>query len=160
MARSSSRSSSAKPVSRPSAAPARAPAPAHHASPPPPARGAAPPAPTPAAHPPAPAPAPSSGGGGMLSGLGATVAQGFAFGAGSAVARHAVDSVFNSFSGDKKEAAPAPVAPQVQQPPVQQYNGPCAADNYAFNRCLQENPTNSAMCDQYFNALQACQSRI
>lgn len=95
----------------------------------------------------------------MLSGLGATMAQGLAWGTGTAVARHAVDAVFDSFSGNKNEAprqqqaAPAaPAAPQVAA-------GPCDVDRSAFVKCLQENPTNAANCDFYFNALQACQSR-
>ncbi|MCL7040433.1 hypothetical protein MKW94_026972 [Papaver nudicaule] len=42
----------------------------------------------------APPPAPAqSGGGGMLGGLGATIAQGMAFGGGSAMAHRAVDSI-------------------------------------------------------------------
>lgn len=92
----------------------------------------------------------------MLSGLGATMAQGLAWGTGTAVARHAVDAVFDSFGGDKNEApkhqAPAPAAPQVAA-------GSCDVDRNAFVRCLQENPSNAANCDMYFNALQACQSR-
>jgi hypothetical protein len=97
--------------------------------------------------------------GGMLSGLGATMAQGLAWGTGTAVARHAVDGVLGAFSGDKKESAPAPQPqqPQYQAPPVPQ--GPCAVDQQAFTKCLQENPTNAANCDFYFNALQSCQSR-
>merc|ERR1719223_2066945 len=43
--------------------------------------------------------APQQSGGGMLSGLGATMAQGFAFGTGSAVARAAVRSIFGGSSG-------------------------------------------------------------
>lgn len=109
---------------------------------------------------------PAQQSGGMLSGLGATMAQGFAFGAGSAVARQAVNSVFDSFSGDKKEApaaaAPAPAAPTpyAAAPPSGAVTGPCAVDQLAFTRCLQENPTNASNCDQYYSALQACQSRI
>jgi type IV secretory pathway TrbL component len=48
--------------------------------------------------------APQSGGG-MLSGLGSTIAQGFAFGTGSAVAHRAVGAVADSFSGSKVRIA-------------------------------------------------------
>lgn len=44
--------------------------------------------------PPGPAPAPHEGGGGMMSGLGGVVAQGFAFGVGSSVAHGLVGSMF------------------------------------------------------------------
>jgi hypothetical protein len=88
------------------------------------------------------------------------MAQGLAFGAGSSVARHAVDSVFNSFSGDKNAAVPAAVAPAPAVPqPSQQFSGACSTDQLAFTRCLQENPSNASNCDHYFTALQACQNR-
>lgn len=86
------------------------------------------------------------------------MAQGFAFGTGSALAREAV----GSFMGGNKEKAetPAPVAAPVQQ--QQQYGapaGPCAIDQQAFLSCLNNNATNAGNCDFYYNALQACQSR-
>jgi hypothetical protein len=87
------------------------------------------------------------------------MAQGFAFGTGSALAREAV----GSFMGGNKEKAeaPAPVAAPVQQ--QQQYGapaaGPCAIDQQAFLSCLNNNATNAGNCDFYYNALQACQGR-
>jgi len=84
------------------------------------------------------------------------MAQGMAWGTGTAVARHAVDAMFSS--GDKTPAAPAPVAaPRVETPAV---SGPCETDRQAFMKCLQENSSNAANCDFYFNTLQACQSRV
>jgi hypothetical protein len=47
----------------------------------------------------APAPAPAPGGGGMMSGLGGVMAEGFAFGVGSSIARNVVGSFFNSGHG-------------------------------------------------------------
>eukprot|EP01038_Epipyxis_sp_PR26KG_P008459 gene8459-11439_t len=132
--------------------------PAPSRSAPAPTRQAPPPAP-PAHAPTTMAPAPQQGGG-MLSGLGATMAQGFAFGTGSAIAREAVGAVMGSFSGGKQEA------PVAQAPPTQsQYNtappatAVCGDDHKAFMQCLTQNPGNASNCDQYFNALQACQSR-
>ncbi len=85
------------------------------------------------------------------------MAQGFAFGTGSAMAREAVGSMFGG--KDKGEAPPAPAAPVPQQQQQQQYNSaPCAIDQKAFMECLQQNPNNSSTCDFYYNALQACQS--
>lgn len=46
-----------------------------------------------------PAPAPQPQGGSMMSELGGMVAQGFAFGVGSSIARSAVNSLFDSGSG-------------------------------------------------------------
>ncbi len=93
----------------------------------------------------------------MLAGLGATMAQGFAFGTGSALARQAVNSVFGGSSSSApapQQAAPAPAAPVPQAP----LTG-CENDHAAFVRCLQDNPTNASNCDFYFTALQACQNR-
>mmetsp|Transcript_10483 Transcript_10483/g.7822 ORF Transcript_10483/g.7822 Transcript_10483/m.7822 type:complete len:158 (-) Transcript_10483:138-611(-) len=155
MPRGSSRSSS-RSAPAPSHRAPPAPAPAHSA------RAAPPPAAAPA---PAPAPmqmAPPQQSGGLLGGLGRTVAEGFAFGAGSAVARNVVNSVMGGGSSAPAPAAAAP-APAAPAPPVQQqqFAGPkgCETDHAEFMRCLQENPTNSGNCDFYFNALQQCQAR-
>lgn len=144
------RSGRSAPPSRSAPAPSRAPAPA-------PRQAQAPP---PAPHHAAPAPAPSmqqsGGGGGMLAGLGATMAQGFAFGTGSALAREAVGAAMGAFSGGDK--APAPQAPQQTQAQPQMSSGPCAIDNQAFMQCLQNNSGNAGNCDFYYNALQSCQA--
>ena len=92
----------------------------------------------------------------MLAGLGATMAQGFAFGTGSALAREAVSGVMGSFSGSGDKSTPAPPQPQTSQ--NNQASGPCAIDQTAFMQCLQQNPGNSSACDMYYNALQACQN--
>lgn len=97
----------------------------------------------------------------MLSGLGATMAQGFAFGTGSAIAREAVGSVMGAFSGDKKEAAPQQQAPPADQMQSQSFAPPaCQFDQNEFMQCLQRNNGNAADCDHYYKALQACQSRM
>lgn len=92
------------------------------------------------------------------------MAQGFAFGTGSALARQAVGAVFGGGS------TPAPAAPQqpptastpAPYPPAASFSGPqgCELDQREFMACLQRNPSNASNCDQYFNALQACQSRM
>eukprot|EP01031_Cornospumella_fuschlensis_P032065 gene32065-38777_t len=148
MPRSSSRSSS-----RPAPAPARrAPAPA-----PAPAARAPPPPAAPAQHaPPSSMMSPAPQGGGMLAGLGATMAQGFAFGTGSAVARNVVNSVMG---GGSSSSQPAPAVAPPAAVPETNYSGPCGMDQKAFMECLQQNQNNASSCDFYFNALQACQSR-
>lgn len=96
------------------------------------------------------------GGGGMLAGLGATMAQGFAFGTGSAIARTAVDSVMGG-----RSSAPAPEAPAqaVSAPSESQFQVPsaCRLDHQAFNDCIRLNTANASNCEFYFNALKACQ---
>lgn len=96
--------------------------------------------------------------GGMLSGLGGTLAQGFAFGAGSAMARRAVDSVFGG-----SDSAPAP-APEVAAPaapvptpaPTMSADA-CKWDLKAYNDCMKDNNFSVASCEFYFNALKQCQ---
>lgn len=91
------------------------------------------------------------------------MAQGFAFGTGSAIARNVVNSVMGGGSSSAPApevqqaapVAPAPVAPAA----VPEVTGPCSSDQKAFMECLQQNSNNAVNCDFYFNALQACQSR-
>ncbi len=90
------------------------------------------------------------------------MAQGFAFGTGSALAREAVGSVMGAFSGDK--SAPQQQQPQQAAAPVQQYNSgvpkQCEFDNNEFLACLQRNSGNVSQCDSYYQALQSCQARL
>jgi len=115
------------------------------------------PAPAPVRSAPAPAPAQQSSGGGLMSGLMGTVAQGMAFGTGSAIAHRAVGAVTNSFGGDSKEApeyqeqaaaAAAPPAPAANQ---------CISDQKAFVDCLNSNANDVAACQFYFDQFNQCQ---
>ncbi|KAG7397148.1 hypothetical protein PHYBOEH_001197 [Phytophthora boehmeriae] len=137
--------------SRSRAAPARrAPAPAQ------PRR----PAPAPARTQSAPAPAPqTSSGGGMMSGLMGTVAQGMAFGTGSAIAHRAVGAVAGSMSGGSdapqhQEAAPVQQDYQAAQPPQQNQ---CGADQKAFLECLNSNSNDISSCQFYLDQFKQCQ---
>lgn len=84
------------------------------------------------------------------------MAQGFAFGTGSAIARSAVDSIMGG--GNKSEAVPQ-AAPQQydNNSSMKSSNGPCDFDRKEFMSCLQANPNSSNQCDFFYNALQACQ---
>eukprot|EP01083_Nonionella_stella_P248157 859498_1 len=74
------------------------------------------PAPRPAAAP----PAPQQQSGGMLSGIGSTIAQGMAFGTGSAIAHRAVGAAANALSGDSGEVqSQGQVLEGQQQQPMQ-----------------------------------------
>ncbi|KAG3101471.1 hypothetical protein PI125_g14468 [Phytophthora idaei] len=143
------RSRSSRPAARP--APRRAPAPAQ------PRRPAPAPSRTQAAPP--PAQQSSSSGGGMMSGLMGTVAQGMAFGTGSAIAHRAVGAVAGSFSGgsdapQQQEAAPASQDYQATQPPQQDH---CGSDQKAFLECLNSNSNDISSCQFYLDQFKQCQ---
>lgn len=116
-----------------------------------------PPAPAPAAQP----PAPQSSGGGMMTGIGSTIAQGMAFGTGSAIAHRAVGAVAGSFGGSEEApqdsvAGAAPAYDQQQQP-MQQMPGPCDQDKQMFFECLQMNKGDQESCRFLYETLQTCQ---
>jgi hypothetical protein len=129
-----------------------------------PARPASRPASTSSAPPPAPraqAPPPAqqqSSGGGMGGGLMATVAQGMAFGTGSAIAHQAVGAIAGSFRGSGDEA-PA----QAQQQSQSQGGGsavneeaPCRLQSTRFYECLEKSGNDISQCQFFFEALNAC----
>jgi len=127
-------------------APAAAPAP-------PPQRAPQPKAPTQTATMSSP---PPSGGGGMLSGLGSVIAQGMAFGTGSAVAHRTVDAVMgprsvqHEYAESKTETtSAAPVAAR-------------SCDNFMadFNKCLTESKGNAAACQFQFDMVTQCQRGV
>ncbi len=99
-----------------------------------------------------PAPMQPSSGGGMLSGIGSTIAQGMAFGTGSAIAHRAVGAVAGSFGGGSNEVAAA-----VEQPMQQQQGGVCAMDKQMFFDCLQQNKGDQESCRFLYDQLQQCQ---
>jgi hypothetical protein len=105
-------------------------------------------------------PAPQQSGG-MLSGIGSTIAQGMAFGTGSAIAHRAVGAVANSFGGGSDEAAPVEQQQQQQQyaanPQQQQLTGACANDKEMFFDCLKVNQGDQQACSFLYDQLQACQ---
>ncbi|GAB2279284.1 hypothetical protein Dimus_013929 [Dionaea muscipula] len=131
--RSSGRS--ARPAPRQAAARSPAPQPVHHAPPPP--------------------PVPASGGS-MLGGLGQTIAQGLAFGTGSAVAHRAVDSVLGPRTiqhetvGSEATAAPAPMANSTGGADA------CGFQSKAFQDCLNSYGSDISKCQFYLDMLNEC----
>ncbi len=87
--------------------------------------------------------------GGMLSGIGSTIMQGMAFGAGSEVAHQAVRSLMGGSSHSQQQ-----VAQQPQQAP-QQYTNPCQMEITNFSSCLQANDDVS-YCQSYSDMLKQC----
>ena len=93
----------------------------------------------------------------MMSGLGGMVAQGMAFGTGSAIAHRAVGAVAGAMSGDSDGGAERQQEYQAQgQEQVQQQN-PCMENMQAFNLCVQQNGNDISMCQGLYEALQSCQ---
>ena len=96
----------------------------------------------------------------MLSGIGSTIAQGMAFGTGSAIAHRAVGAVANSFGGGSDAPAAEQqqqVAPAAQMMDQQQANGPCAYDKQMFFDCLKQNKGDQESCSFLYQQLQSCQ---
>ena len=87
--------------------------------------------------------------GGMLSGIGSTIMQGMAFGAGSEVAHQAIRSLMGGSSHNQQQ-----VAQQPQQAP-QQYTNPCQMEITNFSSCLQANDDVS-YCQSYSDMLKQC----
>ncbi|GAB9471468.1 hypothetical protein Gpo141_00008677 [Globisporangium polare] len=107
----------------------------------------------------APTPAPvQSSSGGMIGGLLGTVAEGMAFGTGSAIARHAVNSVVDSLGSSGKDQpqqqqAAAPAAPIAAAAPV------CVNDQKAFMECLNTKMNDISACQFYLDALNQCKQQ-
>eukprot|EP00244_Chara_vulgaris_P010585 TRINITY_DN491_c0_g1_i10.p1 TRINITY_DN491_c0_g1~~TRINITY_DN491_c0_g1_i10.p1 ORF type:complete len:140 (+),score=26.36 TRINITY_DN491_c0_g1_i10:367-786(+) len=117
-------------------------------------RPAPPPAPRPAAQAPPPAIPQRDGGGSLLGGIGSTIAQGMAFGTGSAVAHRAVDAVMGPRGGGAApEAAPAAAA---SSPFGGQSVDACANQAKAFQDCLEHNDSDIGKCQFYIDMLTSC----
>lgn len=92
----------------------------------------------------------------MLSGIGSTIAQGMAFGTGSAIAHQAVGAAVGAMSGGGSDAAPAEQQQQqIQAAPAQQ--DACSYDKEMFFDCLKMNKGDQESCQFLYNNLQSCQ---
>lgn len=111
----------------------------------------------PASRPAAAPPAVQSSGGGMLSGIGSTIAQGMAFGTGSAIAHRAVGAAANAMTGGGSEQYAAPAPLEMQQEQSQQLQGACAQDKQMFFECLKVNQGDQNSCSFLYETLQSCQ---
>lgn len=96
-----------------------------------------------------------------MGGLMGSVVQGMAWGTGTTIARHAVDSAIGAFSGsgDKPQSVEQskPISTLPESSITSRAGGFCDADQTAFLRCMQENKGNAQPCEYYFTALQQCQ---
>ena len=72
---------------------------------------------------------------GVMGGIGSTIMQGMAFGAGSEVAHQAV----RSFMGGSSHQTQPQEHQQQQQQPQQQQQNPCQVEIQNFSQCIQRN---------------------
>ncbi|GBG61893.1 hypothetical protein CBR_g23843 [Chara braunii] len=119
-------------------------------------RPAPPPAPRPVAQAPPPAVPQRDGGGSLLGGIGSTIAQGMAFGTGSAVAHRAVDAVMGPRGGGAAPAAAAPEPLAASSPFGGQTVDACANQAKAFQDCLEHNDSDIGKCQFYIDMLTSC----
>ena len=120
-----------------------------------PAPRAAPARPAPVNQAPPPAQV-QSGGGSLLGGIGSTIAQGMAFGTGSAVAHRAVDAIMGprtiqheTVVSEAAAAAPAPTA--------NSFGGDaCNVHSKAFQDCINSNGSDISKCQFYIDMLAEC----
>ncbi|KAF3795854.1 hypothetical protein EJ110_NYTH02917 [Nymphaea thermarum] len=110
--------------------------------------------PQPASHAPPPAHTQSSGGG-MLSGIGSTIAQGMAFGTGSAMAHRAVDAVLGPRTIQHETvASEAPAASGAAM--NASGSDACSVHSKAFQDCLNNYGTDISKCQFYLDMLSEC----
>lgn len=96
----------------------------------------------------------------MMSGIGSTIAQGMAFGTGSAIAHRAVGAVAESFNGgggstEQQQVQPVQSATYAAQDQAQ---GACANDKQMFYECLQVNKGDQQACSFLYEQLKQCQA--
>ncbi|KAK4357773.1 hypothetical protein RND71_023383 [Anisodus tanguticus] len=121
-----------------------------------PAPRAAPrPASAPVQHAPPPAPMQSSGGG-MLSGIGSTIAQGMAFGTGSAVAHRAVDAVMGPRTIQHEAAVAEAAAAAPASTTIGSGSDACSMHNKAFQDCINSSGSDIGKCQFYMDMLSEC----
>ncbi|KDP30002.1 hypothetical protein JCGZ_18769 [Jatropha curcas] len=133
------RSSGGRSASRPAARPA-------------PARG---PPPQPVNHAPPPAPVQNSGGGSLLGGLGSTIAQGMAFGTGSAVAHRAVDAVMGPRT-IQHETVVSEAAASASAANTVGGADSCSIHSKAFQDCINNFGNDISKCQFYMDMLAEC----
>merc|ERR1712048_619639 len=104
-----------------------------------------------------PSTTPTQQSGGILSGIGSTIAQGMAFGTGSAIAHRAVGAVANSFSGSSEQTTQVQGMQAVdKQPSVR--SDICSQDKQMYFDCLKQNNGDQNSCSFLYDMLKNCQN--
>ncbi|KAJ7527014.1 hypothetical protein O6H91_16G032200 [Diphasiastrum complanatum] len=116
------------------------------------------PPPQPVHHAPPPAPVQSSGGGSIMGGLASTVAQGVAFGTGSAIAHRAVDAVVGPRVVQHEYTNSSAPEPQIASPAITPVGGAdaCTYQAKAFQDCLNASGNDISNCQFYMDMLNQC----
>ncbi|XP_065003497.1 uncharacterized protein C6C3.02c-like [Musa acuminata AAA Group] len=105
----------------------------------------------------APPPAPVQGGGSILGGIGSTIAQGVAFGTGSAVAHRAVDAVMGPRTFQHETiASEAPTAAAPANPVNYAGTDACSIHSKAFQDCINNYGSDISKCQFYLDMLNEC----
>ncbi|XP_018859305.2 uncharacterized protein C6C3.02c-like [Juglans regia] len=116
-----------------------------------------PPAPASQAPPPMPA---QGGNGSLMGGLGATIADGMAWGTGTAIAHRAVDAVMGPrVIQHENIASSAPAATPPPTPPTMNSPGgsdACVGQSKALSDCLANYGSDISKCQFYMDMLQEC----
>jgi hypothetical protein len=110
--------------------------------------------PQPARQAPPPAPA-QNGGGSILGGIGSTIAQGMAFGTGSAMAHRAVDAVMGPRTIQHETVvseAAASATPMANATP----SDSCSIHSKAFQDCINNYGSDISKCQFYLDMLNEC----
>ncbi|KAG6409112.1 hypothetical protein SASPL_132144 [Salvia splendens] len=103
---------------------------------------------------PPPAPVQSGHGGSMLGGIGSTIAQGAAFGTGSAVAHRAVDAVMGPRTIQHEAVVSEAIAPSTA--PDMRASDACNVQFKAFQDCLNNSGSEISKCQFYMDMLADC----
>ena len=111
------------------------------------------PPPAPVSRPPPPAPMQQQQGGGMVAGLASTIAQGVAFGTGSAVAHRAVDSVMGPRTVQHEHVQ---VGQTTTSGTTSTSQDACQNQVKAFQDCLNANSNDIGKCQFYVDMLNEC----
>ncbi|XP_077233951.1 uncharacterized protein LOC143876153 [Tasmannia lanceolata] len=111
--------------------------------------------PQPATHAPPPAPVQGGSGGSMLGSIGSTIAQGVAFGTGSAVAHRAVDAVMGPRT-IQHEAVPSEVAATPAAMSSAGGADACSIHSKAFQDCINNYGSDISKCQFYLDMLSEC----
>lgn len=101
----------------------------------------------------------------MFSGIGSTIAQGMAFGTGSAIAHQAVGAAVGAMSGGGGSSGEQQQdAPEYAQQPLAANNNNaaggavCVNDKELFFDCLKVNNGDAQSCSFLYDQLQQCQN--
>ncbi|XP_042393985.1 hemiasterlin resistant protein 1-like [Zingiber officinale] len=105
----------------------------------------------------APPPAPVQAGGSVLGGIGSTIAQGMAFGTGSAIAHSAIDAVMGPRT-IQHETVASEAAAAVPAAPMGNAVGTdaCGVHSKAFQDCVNNFGSDISKCQFYLDMLNEC----